>query len=74
MRGGFSSFWSFYTFIQNLKEDTTNAVEQLKEAESEAKALRTMTQRMILTHEEMVVFQNLILFIIACILIEVNNN
>lgn len=74
MRGGFSSFWSFYTFIQNLKEDTTNAVEQLKEAESEARALRTMTQRMILTHEEMVVFQNLILFIIACILIEVNNN
>ncbi|GJV32386.1 coiled-coil domain-containing protein SCD2 isoform X1 [Tanacetum coccineum] len=28
-------------------------MEQLKEAESEAKALRTMTQRMVLTHEEM---------------------
>ncbi|KAG5537275.1 hypothetical protein RHGRI_024654 [Rhododendron griersonianum] len=39
--------------IENLKDDTANAVEQLQEAESEAKALRTMTQRMILTHEEM---------------------
>ncbi|XP_057480623.1 coiled-coil domain-containing protein SCD2-like [Actinidia eriantha] len=39
--------------IENLKDDTTNAVEQLREAESEAKVLRTMTQRMILTHEEM---------------------
>ncbi|THF98503.1 hypothetical protein TEA_005998 [Camellia sinensis var. sinensis] len=40
--------------IENLKDDTASAVEQLREAESEAKALRTMTQRMILTHEEMV--------------------
>ncbi|XP_057459745.1 coiled-coil domain-containing protein SCD2-like [Actinidia eriantha] len=39
--------------FENLKDDTTNAMEQLREAESEAKALRTMTQRMILTHEEM---------------------
>lgn len=39
--------------IENLKEETANSVEQFKEAESEAKALRTMTQRMILTHEEM---------------------
>lgn len=39
---------------QNLKEEATTAVEQLHEAESEAKALKTMTQRMILTHEEMV--------------------
>ncbi|XP_058226479.1 coiled-coil domain-containing protein SCD2-like [Rhododendron vialii] len=39
--------------IENLKDDTASAVEQLQEAESEAKALRTMTQRMILTHEEM---------------------
>ncbi|XP_022856571.1 coiled-coil domain-containing protein SCD2-like [Olea europaea var. sylvestris] len=39
--------------LQNLKEDAGNAVEQLHEVESEAKALRTMTQRMILTHEEM---------------------
>ncbi|GMQ09580.1 hypothetical protein CsSME_00052896 [Camellia sinensis var. sinensis] len=39
--------------IENLKDDTASAVEQLREAESEAKALRTMTQRMILTHEEM---------------------
>ncbi|CAK9186909.1 unnamed protein product [Ilex paraguariensis] len=38
---------------ENLKDETANAIEQLREAESEAKALRTMTQRMILTHEEM---------------------
>lgn len=43
------------TEIENLKDDTANAMEQLQEAESEAKALRAMTQRMILTHEEMVV-------------------
>ncbi|XP_057791494.1 coiled-coil domain-containing protein SCD2-like isoform X1 [Salvia miltiorrhiza] len=39
--------------LENVKEETTTAVEQLHEAESEAKALKTMTQRMILTHEEM---------------------
>ncbi|MED6223032.1 scaffold protein Scd2 [Stylosanthes scabra] len=39
--------------IQNLKDDAAAAVEQQKEAEVEAKALRTMTQRMILTQEEM---------------------
>lgn len=39
--------------IENLKEETAVAVEQLHEAESEAKSLRTMTQRMILTKEEM---------------------
>ncbi|CAI9786866.1 unnamed protein product [Fraxinus pennsylvanica] len=39
--------------LENLKEEAGNAMEQLHEAESEAKALRTMTQRMILTHEEM---------------------
>ncbi|XP_059639967.1 coiled-coil domain-containing protein SCD2-like isoform X2 [Cornus florida] len=39
--------------IEKLKDETGGAVEQLQEAESEAKALRTMTQRMILTHEEM---------------------
>ncbi|KAL1814553.1 hypothetical protein DCAR_0518711 [Daucus carota subsp. sativus] len=39
--------------IENVKDETANTVEQLREAESEAKALRTMTQRMILTHEEM---------------------
>ncbi|KAK9048965.1 hypothetical protein SSX86_032068, partial [Deinandra increscens subsp. villosa] len=36
-----------------VKDETLGAMEQLKEAESEAKALRTMTQRMVLTHEEM---------------------
>ncbi|RAL41467.1 hypothetical protein DM860_010261 [Cuscuta australis] len=39
--------------IDNLKDDTAHAIEQLHEAESEANALRRMTQRMILTHEEM---------------------
>ncbi|XP_011073178.1 coiled-coil domain-containing protein SCD2 [Sesamum indicum] len=39
--------------LENLKDETASAQEQLHEAESEAKALRTMTQRMILTHEEM---------------------
>ncbi|XP_055825561.1 coiled-coil domain-containing protein SCD2-like isoform X1 [Solanum dulcamara] len=41
------------TEIENLKDDAANAMEQFQEAEAEAKALRTMTQRMILTHEEM---------------------
>ncbi|KAJ9559488.1 hypothetical protein OSB04_004648 [Centaurea solstitialis] len=39
--------------LENLKDETVGAMEQLKEAESEAKALRNMTQRMVLTHEEM---------------------
>ncbi|KAL3818487.1 hypothetical protein ACJIZ3_004392 [Penstemon smallii] len=39
--------------LENIKDETATAVEQLHEAESEAKSLRTMTQRMILTHEEM---------------------
>ncbi|CAK9177475.1 unnamed protein product [Ilex paraguariensis] len=38
---------------ENFKDEAANAVEQFQEAESEAKALRTMTHRMILTHEEM---------------------
>ncbi|KAK3001638.1 hypothetical protein RJ639_021267 [Escallonia herrerae] len=41
------------TEIENIKDETAGAIEQLREAESEAKALRSMTQRMILTHEEM---------------------
>lgn len=44
---------SLHAEIENLKDETAGAIEQLREAESEAKALRTMTQRMILTHEEM---------------------
>ncbi|KAM0066310.1 putative Coiled-coil domain-containing protein SCD2 [Helianthus debilis subsp. tardiflorus] len=39
--------------LEKVKDETAGAMEQLKEAESEAKALRTMTQRMVLTHEEM---------------------
>ncbi|XP_050874920.1 coiled-coil domain-containing protein SCD2 isoform X2 [Lathyrus oleraceus] len=39
--------------LQNLKDDAAAAEEQRQEAEAEAKALRTMTERMILTQEEM---------------------
>lgn len=42
------------SYVQNLKDEATTAAEQLQEAESEAKSLRTMTQRMILTQDEMV--------------------
>ncbi|XP_021286061.1 coiled-coil domain-containing protein SCD2-like isoform X2 [Herrania umbratica] len=39
--------------LENLKDGAATAVEQVHEAESETKALRLMTQRMILTQEEM---------------------
>ncbi|GLT83847.1 hypothetical protein SLE2022_021160 [Rubroshorea leprosula] len=39
--------------LESLKDEAAAAVEQFQEAESEAKALCTMTQRMILTQEEM---------------------
>ncbi|KAJ4850158.1 scaffold protein Scd2 [Turnera subulata] len=39
--------------LENAKDDAATAAEQLQEAENETKALRTMTQRMILTQEEM---------------------
>ncbi|KAE8699944.1 Coiled-coil domain-containing protein SCD2 [Hibiscus syriacus] len=39
--------------LENLRDGTATSVEQLREAESEAKALHSMTQRMILTQEEM---------------------
>ncbi|KAG2329596.1 hypothetical protein Bca4012_020856 [Brassica carinata] len=39
--------------LESLKEEATTAAERLQEAESEAKSLRTMTQRMILTQDEM---------------------
>ncbi|KAM1035349.1 hypothetical protein ACFX13_039336 [Malus domestica] len=39
--------------IENFKDGAAAAAEQLREAESEAKSLRTKTQRMILTQEEM---------------------
>ncbi|KAF7123340.1 hypothetical protein RHSIM_Rhsim12G0180400 [Rhododendron simsii] len=39
--------------IENLKDAAAKALEQFVEAESEAKALHIMTQRMILTREEM---------------------
>ncbi|CAL9231326.1 unnamed protein product [Arabidopsis halleri] len=39
--------------LQSMKDEAATAAEQLQEAEAEAKALRTMTQRMVLTHDEM---------------------
>lgn len=48
------SFSYLLCICQNLKDDATAALEQQQEAEAEAKSLRTMTQRMILTQEEMV--------------------
>ncbi|KAK1259245.1 hypothetical protein QJS04_geneDACA021799 [Acorus gramineus] len=39
--------------LESAKDEATAFTEQLREAESEAKALRMMTQRMILTEEEM---------------------
>ncbi|XP_010929655.1 coiled-coil domain-containing protein SCD2 isoform X2 [Elaeis guineensis] len=39
--------------VQSARDEAAAAVEQLREAESETKALRSMTQRMILTEEEM---------------------
>ncbi|KAL8099162.1 hypothetical protein AgCh_031728 [Apium graveolens] len=39
--------------IESVKDETASTVEQLREAESEAKSLYKVTQRMILTHEEM---------------------
>ena len=41
-------------FEQSAKEEVASAIDQLKEAESETKAFRSMTQRMVLTQEEMV--------------------
>ncbi|CAN1242204.1 Coiled-coil domain-containing protein SCD2 [Linum perenne] len=39
--------------LEAVKDETATAVEQLRESETEAKALRSMTERMILTQEEM---------------------
>ncbi|XP_022739024.1 coiled-coil domain-containing protein SCD2-like isoform X2 [Durio zibethinus] len=44
---------ALHSELENLKDGAATAMEQLHEAESETKALRTMTQRMILTQEEM---------------------
>lgn len=48
------TFMPCILFDQNLKDEAATALEHLQEAESEAKALRSMTQRMVLTQEEMV--------------------
>ncbi|KAJ0969254.1 hypothetical protein J5N97_022131 [Dioscorea zingiberensis] len=39
--------------VESAKEEVANVGEQLREVQSEAKSLRSMTQRMILTQEEM---------------------
>ncbi|KAG2594021.1 coiled-coil domain-containing protein SCD2-like [Panicum virgatum] len=39
--------------LESAKEEVASAIDQLKEAESETKALQSMTQRMVLTQEEM---------------------
>ncbi|KAL0905390.1 hypothetical protein M5K25_023806 [Dendrobium thyrsiflorum] len=39
--------------VEVAREEVSSALEQLRETETEAKALRSMTQRMILTEEEM---------------------
>ena len=39
---------------QNAKDEAADVVQQFRGAESEVKALRSMTQRMILTQKEMV--------------------
>lgn len=44
----------FSYLVQSADKEVATATEQLREAESETKALRSMTQRMILTQEEMV--------------------
>ena len=54
--------WCFYLpnlsyiscLIQNAKDEAAAVMRQLQGAESEVKALRSMTQRMILTQKEMV--------------------
>ncbi|RRT42958.1 hypothetical protein B296_00027955 [Ensete ventricosum] len=44
---------------ESAKEEAVAAVEQLRQAESDARALRSMTQRMILSEEEMVCILNI---------------
>lgn len=39
-----------------MKDEAVKAAERLQEAESEANDLRTMTQRTVLTEDEMVMF------------------
>lgn len=41
-------------FCKNARDDAASALEQLHDVEREVKSLQTVTQRMILTHEEMV--------------------
>lgn len=50
----------YFNYVQIMKDEAATATEQLQEAESEAKALRTMNQRMVLTQDEMVCWSSLI--------------
>ena len=63
----YNVIWCVICFNQNLKEGAAVAVEQFQEAESEAKALCTMTQRMILTREEMVCDIEIEFFFFFCV-------
>ncbi|RWW62328.1 hypothetical protein BHE74_00030546 [Ensete ventricosum] len=47
------------SLITSAKEEAVAAVEQLRQAESHARALQSMTQRMILSEEEMVCILNI---------------
>ncbi|THU71309.1 hypothetical protein C4D60_Mb04t00060 [Musa balbisiana] len=47
--------------VESAKEEAVAAIEQLRQAESDAKALQSMTQRMILSEEEMESIRRLLL-------------
>ncbi|XP_021737389.1 coiled-coil domain-containing protein SCD2-like isoform X1 [Chenopodium quinoa] len=52
-REGKAEMETLHSEIENLRMEAAATMEKLEEAESEAKAMRTMTKRMVLTQEEM---------------------
>lgn len=52
-REGKEEIAALHSELENLRGEAAVTMEKLQEAESEAKSLRSMTQRMILTQEEM---------------------
>ncbi|KNA21776.1 hypothetical protein SOVF_039960 [Spinacia oleracea] len=52
-REGKEEMETLHSEIENLRMEAATTMEKLEEAESEAKAMRTMTKRMVLTQEEM---------------------
>ncbi|CAO2818339.1 unnamed protein product [Amaranthus hypochondriacus] len=52
-REGKEEMETLHQEIENLRMEAAATTEKLQEAESEAKAMRTMTKRMVLTQEEM---------------------